>query len=137
MMRKPRKTCLLLAENDSTARQMAERLEPFGWLMYVVHSDKQAYDRIAQKNMDVVIADIDAVSLGGLALLIYCHHQNPSTETYAITPANDGYRKKLARDMGGCNGFFYFVDGSLDVATFRGMAVDLANESPSLPCPAT
>jgi len=121
-----RKKCLILVEDTGTGNQITSLLEPYGWRMHVVHSDKHAYDLMLQESMDVVIADIDAVDLGGLAMLAYCHHQDPSIITYAIAPIDDGYRKKLARDLGGCRGFFYLINKRLEIDTCRGVAAELA-----------
>jgi CheY-like chemotaxis protein len=121
-----RKTCLILAEDVCIGNQIASLLEAYEWPVHVVHSDKQAYDLMLQESMDVVIADIDAVKLGGLAVLVYCHHQDPSIITYAIAPVDDGYRKKLARDLGGCRGFFYLINKRLEIDTCRGVAAELA-----------
>jgi len=126
MTRMTRKKCLILAEDGCTGNQIASLLEAYGWPVHVVHSDKQAYDRMLQESMDIVIADIDAVNLGGLAVLAYCHHHDPSTITYAIAPVEDGYRKKLARDLGGCRGFFYLINKRLEIDACRGVAAELA-----------
>lgn len=125
MRRVPPKRCLILSSDDSTGNQIASMLKGYGWQIHVVHSDKQAYERMQKEPLDVVIADIDAINLGGLAVLTYCHHQDQSLRIYAIAPRDDGYRKKIARDLAGCAGFFYLVNGSLDIDTCRGMAARL------------
>jgi len=97
--------------------------------MHVVHSDKQAYKYMLNHSINIAIADIDAVDMGGLAVLVSCYHQDPSVATFAITPDDDGYRKKLARDLAGCRGFFYLVGGSPDIDSCRGIAVNLTTSS--------
>jgi len=117
-----RKKCLILTGNVCLGYQAAWLFERRGWQVHVVHSYGQAYKRILKENVDAVVADIDAVDLGGLAALAYCHQHDPSITTYAIAPTDDAYRKTLARDLGGCDGFFYLVKGSLKIDFSRGMA---------------
>ena len=99
--------------------------------MQVTHRDKQAYGLILQGNMDVVIADIDAADLGGLAVLTYAKHHWASIMTYGITESRDSYLKRLARDMGGCQGYFYVVEGRLEIDTRTGMAEQFLRRSSS------
>ena len=96
-----------------------------------MHDDKSTYTRIAEGGMHIVIADIDAVNLGGLAVLAYCHQQYPSIATYAITPIDDDHRKGLARDLGGCQGFFYLMSDGLQIDVSRGMAAVLSAGPPA------
>lgn len=99
---------LVLSGNALIGYQIATLLSStYGWKMQVVHADKPAYDLILQGNIDAVVADIDKVDLGGLAMLAHTKHHWPSIRTYAITGNEDFYIKRLARDMGGCEGFFY------------------------------
>jgi len=121
MTRLPLKKYLILAADAVTGNQIAALLEESDWCVYLVHSDKQAYQRVLHDHMDLVIADIDAVDLGGLAVLIYCHHHEPAVATVAITPVNDDYRKKLARELGGCSGFFYLQYDSLNINLCAGV----------------
>jgi len=73
--------CLVLTSEVSTGEQIAALGRAFGWRPHLVHSDKQAYEYLLHSHADIAIADIDAIRLGGLAVLTYCHHQTPS-----ITP---------------------------------------------------
>jgi len=123
-----RRRCLILAADAVTGNQIAALLDVSDWCVQLVHSDKRAYERMLQANMDLVIADIDAVDLGGLALLVYCHHHDHSATTYAIAPVNDGYRKKLACALGGCRGFFYLQNGSLNIDLCSGAAAALIGD---------
>ncbi|EAU54587.1 hypothetical protein AL013_00175 [Mariprofundus ferrooxydans] len=120
------KKCLILTGDAHTGEQLAMLLESHGWKISQVHSDREAYERMLRENIDAVIADIDGVDLGGLGVLSYCHHHDRSIETYAVTPIDDGYRKKLARDLGGCRGYFYLANDSHDIDTSRGMAAGIA-----------
>jgi len=131
--RMARKTCLILAEDTGTGNQIASLLAETGWRMHIVCSDRDAYDHMLRENVDVVIADIDATRLGGLAVLVYCYHHDPSVTTYAIAPTDDGYRKLLARDMAGCRGFFYLVKGGREIDSSRGMPVNLVSELANQP----
>lgn len=121
-----RKKCLILTGNTCIGYQIATQLERCGWRVRVTHSDVNAYDRILREHMDVVVADIDTEDLGGLAILAYCHRHDPSISTCAVTAADDAYRNKLARDIGGCRGFFYLINGGLKIDSSRGMAAALA-----------
>jgi len=94
--------------------------------MHVVHSDMEAYEHLQKGLVTTVIADIDSIDLGGLAVLSYCHHNYPAIKSYAITLFEDGYRKKLARELGGCSGFFHLLRDSLKVDLRRGMAALLS-----------
>ena len=117
---------LILSGNVIIGHQVAALLHnAYGWQMQVTHRDKQAYGLILQGDMDVVIADIDAVDLGGLAVLAYAKHHWDSIITYGITESRDAYLKTLARDMGGCQGFFYVAEGRLEVDLRAGMAGQL------------
>jgi CheY-like chemotaxis protein len=126
MRRGPPKTCLILSGNVSIGHQIASLMEHHAWQTNVVHSNLQAYDYITNENVDIVVADIDAVDLGGLALLAFCHRRYPAIIPYAIAQANDEYGKKMARDAGGCQGYFYLMKGSLRIDPDRGMAAELA-----------
>jgi len=119
--------CLILTSEASTGEQIAALGSAFGWRPHLVHSDKQAYEYLLHRHADIAIADIDAIRLGGLAVLTYCHHQTPSIATYAISPAEHPYRQHLARNLGGCDGFFYLRDGRPDIDSSRGMAAQLAH----------
>lgn len=123
-----KKNCLIVVEDARVGDQLVSLLTSQypGWRIHVVQSDRMAYERLMAAVPDVIIADIDAVNLGGLALLAYCHHRDPSIATYAIAPANDGYRKKLARDLAGCRGFFYLLSEQLMIDSERGMGAVLA-----------
>lgn len=114
---------LILSDNVIIGHQVASLLRhAYGWQMQVMHRDKQAYGLILQGNMDVVIADIDAADLGGLAVLAYARHHWTSIMTYGITESRDPYLKRLARDMGGCQGFFHLTENRLEIDTHTGMA---------------
>jgi len=104
---------------------MASLLEKYAWRMHVVDNDQQAYAFMQREPVHVVIADIDAVDMGGLAVLACSHHLYPSMEVYAIVTADDGYRKKLARDLCGCRGFFYVTGGKLIVGSGQGIAAQI------------
>ena len=124
---------LILSDNVIIGHQVASLLRTtYGWQMQVMHRDKQAYGLILQGNMDVVIADIDAADLGGLAVLAYARHHWASIMTYGITESRgDAYMKRLAREMGGCQGFFYVVEGRLEIDTRIGMAEQILRRSTS------
>lgn len=122
---------LILSANVIVGHQLASLLRhAYGWQMQVIHRDKQAYGLILQGHMDVVIADIDAADLGGLAVLAYARHHWASIMTYGITESRDAYLKRLARDMGGCQGFFHIVEGRLEIDTCTGMAEQILRRSP-------
>jgi DNA-binding response OmpR family regulator len=125
MHERAKKKCLILAGNVSIGYQIASLLENHGWHTHVVHSDLQAYDGILANGIDAVVADIDAADLGGLAVLAFCHHRHPAITTYAITQPDDEYGKKMARDAGGCEGYFYLMRGRLQIDPGRGMAAEL------------
>lgn len=116
---------LILSANIIVGYQIASLLNTYGWSMQVVHTDRQAYALILQGNVDAVVADIDASDLGGMAVLFYCKHHQPSIRTFALTKGADSYLETLARDMGGCEGFFYRTGGKLEIDTHAGMAARL------------
>lgn len=126
MYEESQKKCLILAENVSIGYQAASLLENHGWHTRVVHSNLQAYDSILTDAIDAVVADIDAVNLGGLAMLAFCHRRYPAIITYAITQPDDEYGKRMARDAGGCEGYFYLTKGRLQLDLDRGMAAELS-----------
>jgi len=128
--------CLVLTGNTAIGDELSTLLGKRGWSVHVVHSDSQAYCSILKEKMDVVIADIDAVDLGGLAVMAYCHHHYPSITTYAIAPLEDAQRKKLARDLGGCKGFFYLANDGHSINASRGMASSFTTGQPDV-MPAT
>lgn len=129
---------LMLADNVIIGHQIATLLaSSYGWRMQVVHSDREAYQIILQGNVDAVIADIDAIDLGGLAVLIYAKHHRPSFMTYAITQSRSLYLKKLARDLGGCDGFFYMIDGRMELDTRSGLAAQLIRHLAGIDSPKT
>lgn len=123
----PKKRCLVLERNVCVGHQIGSLLEEkYGWHAYVVHSGTQAYARLLKTHIDIVVANIDAHDLGGLAFLTFCHQHYPWITTYGIAPKDDSYRKRLACDMGGCKEFFYLVDESMMIDFDRGMGADLA-----------
>lgn len=126
--RRPERKCLILSGNVCLGYQTAWLFERHGWQAHVVHDDGQAYEHMLKENVGVVVADIDAIDLGGLATLTYCRQHDPSITTYAIAPSDDAYRKSLARDLGGCDGFFYLEKGSLKIDFSRGMAARVTNQ---------
>lgn len=120
---------LVLSSNVIIGNQVATLLSSsFGWQMQVVETDKQAYDLILQGNMDAVVADIDGINLGGLAVLTHTKHHWPSIKTFAITENADLYIKKLARDMGGCEGFFYLKKERIELDTHTGLGAQLISQ---------
>lgn len=129
---------LVMADNVIIGHQIATLLaSSYGWWMQVVHSDREAYPLILQGKVDAVIADIDAVDLGGLAILGYAMHRRPSFMTYAITQSRSLYLKKLARDLGGCQGFFYMIDGRMELDTETGLAAQLIRHMAGIDSPKT
>jgi len=123
---------LVVAQNVVIGYQLASLFKQQGWHMQVVHRDYSAYEVILHQKVDVVIADIDSPSLGGLAVLVYCHHHFPGTETYGVLQGDDGDLKRLARDVAGCQGFFYLQSESLQLDTSRGMATEFQPGSASV-----
>ena len=101
----------------------------YGWKMTFVHQDRDAYALIMNEGIDVVIADINSTALGGLSVLTYARHHWPSILTYAIARNDDPFLKKLARDMGGCLGFFYRVKGKLELDTHTGITPELLSRA--------
>jgi CheY-like chemotaxis protein len=119
---------LILSANIIIGYQLASLLGACGWRMQVVNADKQAFAPILQGNVDVVIADIDASDLGGMAVLVYCKHHRPSITTFALTRGAYPYLERLAYELAGCEGFFYLSDGKLEVDTRTGMAARLLSQ---------
>lgn len=102
--------------------------------MDVVRQDRQAYALILRGEIDRVITDIENSHLGGLAVLTYCKRHWPSITTYAIARnGGDAYLKKLARDMGGCRGFFYLTDSRLEIDNSIGMAAQMMRRAVATP----
>jgi CheY-like chemotaxis protein len=107
---------LILTDNIVVGHQIVTLLaSSYGWKMKIVHKDRQAYALMQQGNTDVVVADIDAADLGGLAVLSYAKHHWPSIMAYAIARNDDPFLKKLAQDLGGCLGFFRRVKGTIEL----------------------
>lgn len=123
---------LILSANIIVGYQIAFLLGSRGWRMHVVHTDRQAYEMILKGNVSIVVADIDASGLGGLAALVYCQRRWPSIRTFAVTRGDDAYLEKLARDMAGCRGFFYLSGEGLEIDMHSGMAARLASQAPGL-----
>lgn len=126
MSANPTPKCLIMSGNVGIGHQIASLMKSLGWRADVVHNDLQARDHILCSSIDVVIADIDTVDLGGLAILAFCHHRYPAVITYAIAQADDDYGKRAARDAGGCQGYFYLMKGKMQIDLRRGMAAELA-----------
>jgi len=115
---------LILSANVIIGRQIVMKLSSeYGWDMTFVRQDRQAYALIQNGNIDVVIADLNSVDIGGMAVLTYVRHHWPSIMTYAIARNDDPFLKKLARDMGGCLGFFHRVKGQIELDTRSGITV--------------
>ncbi|MFN2105619.1 MAG: response regulator [Candidatus Promineifilaceae bacterium] len=108
---------LILSDDVIMGHQIATLLSSYGWKMNIVHKDRQAYALIHQGDIDVVVADIEKADLGGLAALSYAKHHWPSIMTYAIAQKDDLLLKNLARDLGGCLGFFRRVKGRIELQT--------------------
>ncbi|OIO70780.1 MAG: DNA-binding response regulator [Zetaproteobacteria bacterium CG_4_9_14_3_um_filter_49_83] len=123
-----RKNGIILADNVCIGYQVSSLLDRLDWKMRVVHSEQDLYLALQQKALGVLIADIMNDGLGGLSALEHCRNHHPSITTYAITQYNDRYRKKMARDEAGCQGFFYLVNGNLQVDTSHGMAAVLTQQ---------
>lgn len=129
---------MILVENLCLGYQLSTLLKKRNWQMDVVHQDRQAYAMILGGEVDTVITDIETSHLGGLAVLTYCKRHWPSISTYAIARnSGDAYLKKLARDMGGCRGYFYLTDSRLDIDTGIGMAAKLTRQAATGPAART
>lgn len=125
---------LILVENLCLGYQLSTLLKKKNWHMDVLHQDRQAYALILSGEINTVITDIETSHLGGLAVMTYCKRHWPSITTYAIARnSGDAYLKKLARDMGGCRGYFYLTDSRLDIDTGIGMAAKLARQPTTSP----
>lgn len=117
---------LILSRDIIIGHQIATLMSSsYGWSMQVVNTDKQAYNLILQGDMDAVVADIDGIDLGGLAVLAHTKYHWPTIKTFAITKNGDLYIKKLARDMGGCEGFFYLKKEKIELDTRMGLGAQL------------
>ncbi len=116
---------LILSANVCVGFQVASLLEPFETKVQVYHSAYQIYKQLEQEQWDVFIADINSVSLGGLATLMYCQKHFPAIATYAIVQKEDLHRKIYARDWAGCRGFFYLLKDKLEIDSHKGMAAAL------------
>lgn len=135
MVDNPSTRALILIGDSNISYQMTSLLKAVGWQVDVVHNDLQARGRIMNKHFDIVIADIDAVELGGLSILAFCHHRYPSIITYAIAQDDDAFGKKMGRDAGGCQGFFYLTKGKNQIDLNRGMSAQLLHASAYLEMP--
>lgn len=114
---------LVLTDNMIAGHQIAHLLAcVHGSKIRVLRRDKQAYSAISDGHVDVVVADIDRVELGGLAILVYTKRHWPDVTTYALTRDADAYAKQLAQDMGGCQGFFYLSKERPSLDIHRGHA---------------
>jgi hypothetical protein len=119
---------LVLSNNIIIGHQLSTLLgSTYGWQVQVIHKDKEAYAHILKGNIDTVVSDIDASALGGLAVMTYCKRHWPAVVSYAITRGDDLYLKKLARDMGGCEGFFYMAKGRIELDMQTGLLADQAH----------
>lgn len=120
---------LVLSNNIIIGHQVATLLTAaYGWNMQIIHSDMDAYQIILQGDVDAVIADIDALDLGGLAALVFAKRHMPSIMTYAITRSRSLYLKRLARDLGGCQGFFYMAEGRKELDIHTGLTAQLIRQ---------
>lgn len=120
---------LILSDNIVIGHQLLTMLtSEYGWKMTFVHSDREAYALIMNGDIDVVIADINGAGLGALAVLAYTKDHWPSILTYAIARNDDPFLKKLARNMGGCLGFFYRVKGRIELDIHTGVAPELLSQ---------
>jgi DNA-binding NtrC family response regulator len=108
----PVKTCLILVGDAEIGRQIAAMMERCRWLTKIVQSDGLAYDCLLEHDVGTVVADIDTDNLGGLALLAFCHRRHPDIMTYAIARPDDEYGKRMAREAGGCLGYFSLYERS-------------------------
>jgi hypothetical protein len=113
---------LVLSGNVILGHQVATLFaSTYGWRMQVLQQDKQACDLILQGSVDAVVADIDEVDLGGLAVLAYAKHHWPTIMTYAITEDRNPYLKRLALELGGCLGFIYRIKGRMELDARTGL----------------
>lgn len=102
--------CLILAGDTCIGETIATILSHCGWQTKVVHRDLQAYDSIRDGQYDTVIADIDTDDLGGQAVLVFCRHRFPKITTYAIARPDDADGKAMAREAGGCRGYYHLYE---------------------------
>lgn len=111
MMRTRPRRCLVLVGDLASGDLVVSLLNRYGCRHQLVCDDRHAYEQMLRHQFDVVVADIDAVDLGGLALLAYCHQNVPEMTTYALAQGEDYERKRLARELCGCQGFLSFQNG--------------------------
>ena len=128
IMLHPISRCLIMSANVAVGSQVAALLDGLGWQIDVVHSSCRARDMLLSGRIDVVVADVDTNDLGGLAFLALCRDRYPGIMTFAIVQSDDAYGKRMGRDAGGCQGFFYLTQDSLRMDFKRGMAVTLAGK---------
>lgn len=120
---------LILAGNVTVGSQVAALLDRNGWWTHVVYSDMAAYQAIQNRNVDVFIADIESLDIGGLAVMIWCKNYHSSIIPYAICKNGHHRQMQLAHDFGGCAGYFYLKDDRpLEINTDCGIAARLMNE---------
>lgn len=105
-----RHKCLIVAGDAGLGQQIASLLENCRWQTRVVGCDRQAYDRIQDEHFDTVIVDIDSNGLGGQDVLAFCYQRFPAIATYAIARHDDEHGKRLAREAGGCRGYFHLYE---------------------------
>lgn len=101
---------LILTVETMVGYQIALLLEAHGWRIRVVNDEFAAYQAVYRRDIDIIISDIGSWKAGGLAVMVWCKRHCPWVVPYAICRRDQWKLMQIARDYGGCEGYFYLTD---------------------------
>jgi len=85
MTEKPQKTILILDDEDIVLKRLKPALEKNGYSVETFSRSQQAFDRIMEKNFDIIITDLKMDGLDGMQFLTLVKEKSPKTEVIVIT----------------------------------------------------
>ncbi|NOY67939.1 MAG: response regulator [Deltaproteobacteria bacterium] len=79
------KTILILDDEEIVLKRLKPALEKNGYLVETFSRSQEAFDRVMEKNFDIVITDLKMDGLDGMQFLTLVKEQSPMTEVIVIT----------------------------------------------------
>lgn len=120
---------LVLVENVIVANQIISLLRRAGYSVRQALGDDDALEFLRDNDVSVVVADIDATGMDGLALLAWCKRERPGIAAYAVCQANSG--RCLSAHVQGVDGFFYLAPQRHQLDARHGIARQLLQAAAS------
>ncbi len=85
MSESARTSILVLDDEPIVLKRLQPALEKYGYQVEVFSRSQDAFNRIKEKNFDIVITDLKMEGLDGMQFLMEVKNRSPKTEVIVIT----------------------------------------------------